>query len=353
MGLPEGILPAELHGAGCPNDRVFKTHAHQLSRGARFAARALCDPLFVTIRIPKVASLTSFTLETIDAQPDQEQLTRIFASNHLDGLITSDGVMVPEGFKDPILTRLITNIDQADDVRSQTHPTRGPDITPTVPEPEASLGQRSALVAVPISGLRFIDWFVPGLIGLGLMSTGLFFVTSRIVQERQAGFFRRLQLTPFRRPDYLIGFFLAFMFICVIQFVLLTLAFCASTGFGINGNLAAWILVGTLGGLSFGSLGLAIASPIRTIETATGISNVFYFPMMFLSGVYFSPTGLPSALRNGLDLLPLSALNNALREIAAGGSLISVGPQLGVLTIWGLASTLFAASFFKWDTESA
>lgn len=350
IGLPAGLLPEELSSASCDVPTGPSHGERGISPGALLAMRLRCDPLFEITPVDLLDKDTAEAGAGSQQRAETRELTRIFASLHLHGLITTDGLLVPKGSGDPVLHRLLTTV--LSPMASNGTATGEGQSENALVETDAAVKKAPSITAVPIAGLRFIDWFVPGLIGLGLMSTGLFFVASRIVQERQAGFFRRLQLTPFRRSDYILGFLIAFLLICFLQTMLLTLAFSLTSGFAINGSAIAWIMAGTLGGLSFGSLGLAIAARIRTVETAAGVSNVFYFPMMFLSGVYFAPAGVPRPVQAIVDLLPLSALNSSLREIAGGGTLGSVGPQLATLLAWVVATTLFAVKTFRWDTEA-
>jgi ABC-type multidrug transport system permease subunit len=137
-----------------------------------------------------------------------------------------------------------------------------------------------------------------------------------------------------------------------VQAVLLTLAFFFSAGFRVQGNLVEFVVWGMAGGVVFGILGLAIAACVKTVQVASGISNLFYFPMMFLCGVYFKTEYFPYAMQPVIKLLPLTALNRGLRAIANGGApLLSLTHEAMVLACWGLASFIFILRFFNWGKE--
>jgi ABC-type multidrug transport system permease subunit len=276
------------------------------------------DPLVIPVPLRRSVNLEN-----------RGELASIFMQGGLDALVTDRGLYVPEaGNGGQLMERLLL--------------TSG----------ESSREGALKAIRVALPGVRFIDWFVPGLLGLGLLSNGLFFVSTRIVLERSTGFFKRLRLSPFKRRSYLIGFASAYSLLCLMQAVLLTLAFFLSSGFRVQGNLAEFILWGTMGGVVFGLLGLAIAARIKTVQVASGISNLFYFPMMFLCGVYFKTEYFPDAMQPLIKLLPLTALNSGLRAIANGGTpLIALTHEATVLTCWALASLLFMLRFFNWGKE--
>ncbi len=276
------------------------------------------DPLLIPVKV---------TISTSDF--DQQNLSRVFMRNSLDALITEKGLFLPEGGNGGVLIeRLLL----------------------TTGTPQQKNGIQTT--RVHLMGQRFLDWFVPGLLGLGLLSSGLFFVAVRVVLERSAGFFKRLKLSPFKRRSYLLGFSSAYALLCVLQTSLLSLAFYLSADFRIQGNIWEFILWGTFGGVVFGLLGLAIAATVKSVPVVSGIANIFYFPMMFLCGVYFRTEYFPAFIQPFIKALPLSALNNGLRAIANGGvSVFSLTQEILILCCWAVICLLFVARFFDWGKE--
>jgi len=116
------------------------------------------------------------------------------------------------------------------------------------------------------------------------------------------------------------------------------------------GNPLTLFIVLTVGMLAFISIGYAIASMAKTTESASGMANVLFFPMIFLSGVYFSVENIPVYLKPIVAFLPLTHLVHALRSVFnEGASLVAVSPQLLILLIWFIICFLFSVYKFKWE----
>lgn len=199
-------------------------------------------------------------------------------------------------------------------------------------------------------GSRYIDWLVPGLLGMNIMSTGLWGVGFAIVQARTKKLLKRLVATPMSKAHYLLShvlsrlLFLALEVVVIIGFAWL---FFAVKVHGALGALAALALVGAL---AFGGLGLLLASRARTIEAVSGLMNLVMLPMWVLSGVFFASTNFPDAMQPFIRVLPLTALNDALRAIVnEGQSIATVGREIAVLAAWGLGSFATSLRLFRWQ----
>jgi ABC-2 type transport system permease protein len=319
FGFP--LLAALLIAPAMNNDvrtrfRIGVQHGAQLSSQLVNGLRT--DPLFT----PVVVTLTP-------SQSVGENLSPVFMKESLDAVITERGIYVPQGGGGGLLMeRLLDGIGR----------------------PPSEI--RMSVSRVPLVGQRFLDWFVPGLIGLGLLSNGLFFVAVRIVLERSTGFFKRLRLSPFRKSSYLGGFAVAYSLLCFLHTSILTGVFFVGAGFRVQGAFFEFVLLGTLGGAVFGLLGLALAARIKTVPVATGVANMFYFPMMFLCGVYFRSESFPEFMQPLVEVLPLTALNSGLRAIANGGaSILSLGRELLVFAVWAAMCAAFVARFFRWGKD--
>jgi ABC-type multidrug transport system permease subunit len=202
---------------------------------------------------------------------------------------------------------------------------------------------------VVVPGSRYVDWLIPGIVGLGVMSTGMWGVGFSIVQARLRKVLKRLAASPMRRRDYLLAQTIARLVFLAPE-VAIPLAFGAlALGMPVNGSIAAIAVVSLAGGLSFTGLGLLIASRPRTIEAVSGILNLAMLPMWVLSGVFFSTANFPAALQPFIQALPLTALNDALRAvILEGAALGTIGGELLVLAVWGVVPFMVALRVFRW-----
>jgi ABC-2 type transport system permease protein len=202
---------------------------------------------------------------------------------------------------------------------------------------------------VSIAGSRYIDWFIPGLIGLSLMSNGMWGIGFPVAMARMRNLLKRLVASPMRKRDYLLAHMFARL-LGVVPEVALPLAFGAlAFDMPINGSWVAIAVVGVIAALSFAALGLLLASRVRTFEAISGLMNIGMIPMWILSGVFFSSANFPRVIQPVIQALPLTATNNALRAIVLdGASLTDVVRELAVLVAWGIGSFLIALRIFRW-----
>jgi ABC-2 type transport system permease protein len=198
-------------------------------------------------------------------------------------------------------------------------------------------------------GARYIDFLVPGLIGMNLMGTGIWSLAFSITNARNRKVLKRLVATPMRRSDYLLSQILGRMVFLVPELVLLTGFGWLVFGVPMRGSLVLFLALCLLGAMSFCGLGLLIASRVSTIEGASGLANLTMMPMWLLSGVFFSAERFPDALQPLIRALPLTALNDALRAVMnEGHGLAQIAPQLGILAAWGVVSFAVALKIFRW-----
>lgn len=213
-------------------------------------------------------------------------------------------------------------------------------------------GETMEVRPVKVKGVSFSDWFAPGMIGLTVLTGGLFGTSFRLTSDREKGLFRRYMLTPFRKSDYVLGFVSSRAVFVVAQSVLLLLLFRLFFGFEVHGSVALFVGLVCLGSLAANLLGAAIASRIQRSEVAGGVANVFFFPMMFLSGVYFRTENFPPWLKCITDFFSLSALNSALRAVAnEGAALGQVGFEIGILLAWCVVCLGVTVLLFDWGEE--
>jgi ABC-type multidrug transport system permease subunit len=203
--------------------------------------------------------------------------------------------------------------------------------------------------AVASVGSRYVDWVIPGLLGMGIMSTGMWSVGFSIATARSRKLLKRLVATPMVRSYYL-GSFIAsrFLFLtleAVVLMVFARLAFDVT----IQGSVAALAVVCIVGALAFGGMALLVVSRARTIEALSGLLNFVMLPMWILSGVFFASSNFPDVAQPVIQALPLTALIDALRAVTNDGqSLANVAPELGILALWGTLSFAVALKIFRW-----
>jgi len=199
-------------------------------------------------------------------------------------------------------------------------------------------------------GSRYIDFLIPGLIGLNLLGTGMWGIGFAIANWRQQRLLRRLIATPMRRSDFLLALLLARLLWLVLE-VGIILAFGALVFHtAVRGSWPAFVLVTLLGTLAFSAIGLLVAVRARTIEAVSGLMNVVQLPMWLLSGSFFTAERFPAMMQPLIQSLPLTLVNNALRAIMnESASLASVLPAAGLLAAWGLVAFFAALRWFRWD----
>jgi ABC-2 type transport system permease protein len=198
-------------------------------------------------------------------------------------------------------------------------------------------------------GSRYIDFLIPGLVGLGLMQSGLWGVGFVIVELRTRRLLKWFVATPMRRGDFLLSFVLARALFLVIELPVLL-------GFGalafdvpMRGSLLLVAAVSVLGSLVFAGLGLLVAARARTVQGVSGLLNVVSTPMFIASGTFFSAARFPDAIQPLILAMPLTALNDALRAVMLDGAGPSgIARELGTLLAWGALSFFVALKRFRW-----
>ncbi len=198
-------------------------------------------------------------------------------------------------------------------------------------------------------GSRYIDFLIPGLLGLNLMSTGMWGVGFSIVTARSQKLLKRLVATPMRKRDYLLAQMLSrIAFLAAEVLVLLGFAWFVFD-VGVRGSILALSLVSFVGAMAFAGMGVLVAARAETVEAVSGLMNFVMLPMWLLSGVFFSADRFPDAAQPFIRALPLTALNDALREVMIeGAGLVPVLPELANLTIWCIVSFVVALKIFRW-----
>jgi len=199
-------------------------------------------------------------------------------------------------------------------------------------------------------GSRYVDFLVPGLLGMNLMGTGMFGVGFSLVVARNGNLLKRFIASPVRRSDLLAAQLLSRLTLLVPEVALLLGFACGMLGVPQRGS---WLLLGgivLLGAIAFAGVGLLTASRARTIEGVSGIMNFVMVPMWIGSGVFFSTERFPAVAQPFVQALPLTALIDALRAvILEGAGAPAVAGELLILTAWGVAAFAVALRIFRWQ----
>ena len=199
------------------------------------------------------------------------------------------------------------------------------------------------------AGSRYIDFLLPGLIGMNIMGGGLFGVGFVLVDMRVRKLFKRLLATPMRRADFLFAILCARLLFLIPEMLSLLLIGHFFFKVPIYGNVLLLVLVIVVGALMFNSIGLLIGCRTEKTETASGLMNLVMLPMYLLSGVFFSSRRFPEEIQPFIQALPLTQLNDALREVMLEGlSLGEIGWRLLIMLGWTAVCLPLALRWFRW-----
>ena len=200
-----------------------------------------------------------------------------------------------------------------------------------------------------LTGGRYIDFLLPGLIGTNLMGGGLFGVGFLIVDMRVRKLLKRFLATPMKKTDFMLAIMLSRLMFTLLDIAILLVAGALFFQLKVYGNWIALMIVILAGGLCFAGLGLVIASRAKTLESGSGLLNAIMLPMYLLSGVFFSSSNFPDWAQPVIQALPLTALNDGMRSIInEGRGFDALGYPLLVLGTWGIGSFLLALKLFRW-----
>lgn len=207
----------------------------------------------------------------------------------------------------------------------------------------------SATVPITSEGGRYIDFLIPGLLGLTIMTTSLHGIAMTIVSNRKENLLKRYLVTPLRTYEYIVSHLLGRLLILGIEFTVLALGGFLIFHFKIFGNVMEYIAFAILGTAAFTSIALLCAARTRSTPMIAGLTNLISLPMMMLSGVFFSRNNFPGWLKSATEYLPLTALNDGLRKIALEGlSLNELGFEIAVLGLYAAIPAILSAKLFRW-----
>lgn len=219
---------------------------------------------------------------------------------------------------------------------------------------QTAAGRRDVMKAkeqrVTEQGSRYIDFLVPGLLGMNLMGTGMWGIGFSVVNARLRKLLKRLIATPMRKSHYLLAQLLMRMAFLVLEVAILIAFAWIFFGVRVRGSLLLFTLICFLGGWAFAGIGILVASRAKTLEAVSGLMNFVMVPMWICSGVFFSYERFPEAAKPFIRALPLTALNDALRGVMNDGfGIAAVAPQIGVLVAWSVVGYVVGLKIFRWQ----
>jgi ABC-2 type transport system permease protein len=218
---------------------------------------------------------------------------------------------------------------------------------------ETAAGRRDVLASqdefVHETGARYIDFVIPGLLGMNLMGSAIWGMGFSIVEARQKKLLKRMVASPMPRWQYMASFILSRLGMLVIE-VVVFVGF-ARIAFGVptRGSIVDLGVICLITSLSFSALGLLIASRAKTMEAASGLMNLVMLPMWILSGVFFSATRFPAVIQPLVRALPLTAAIDALRSnMLQGIGLNHLMMPVVILLAWLVVPFAVTMKIFRW-----
>jgi ABC-2 type transport system permease protein len=205
-------------------------------------------------------------------------------------------------------------------------------------------------IGVKTNNLTYIDFLLPGIIGLSIMQLGIFSVAFAFISYKTTGALRRIQATPTHPLYFITAQAITRLLMGIAQVVLLLGLGVALFKFQLLGSLALFMFISILGELVFLAFGFAVAGYAKNENQAAPLSQLITFPMIFLSGTFFPRDAFPSWLRSITDYFPLTYLADALRKVSNdGATLFQVGGDVIGLIVWGIIMFAITVKVFRWE----
>ncbi|HEY3419754.1 MAG TPA: ABC transporter permease [Methanomassiliicoccales archaeon] len=199
-------------------------------------------------------------------------------------------------------------------------------------------------------GLSYIDFFLPGIMGMTIMTTCTLYMQGLQSRFRSTGIFRKLATTPFTRMEWLLSHVLWYTVVCFMSIAAIMIVGMLAFNVHMTLTIEAVALI-VVGAAMFTGLGMLLSRFAKDEETANAAASAVTFPMMFLSGSFFPLEQMPSYLQEVSKVLPLTYLNNGLRDTMVYANSSSAIGNLAVISVIALAFILLGAYISKWKEE--
>jgi len=217
---------------------------------------------------------------------------------------------------------------------------------------DAALGGTIEKGEISGDAIRYVDWVLPGILGMNMMFSCLFGVGYVVVRYRKNGFLKRLQATPLRPVEFIIAQIASRMTLVLVVSTFIYTSTHIILDTRMEGSYLTLLLIAILGAITLVSMGLMVASRVTSEELAGGLLNLINWPMMLLSGVWFSLEGAGSAVQNAAKMFPLTHILDAARAVMLDGAgLLDIAPQLAALLVMTALFLGIGAGFFRWNQD--
>ncbi len=219
---------------------------------------------------------------------------------------------------------------------------------------QADATQTAAIEKSQVSGdaIRYVDWVLPGILGMNMMFSCLFGVGYVVVRYRKNGFLKRLRATPLRPLEFIIAQVASRMVLIMTITVFVYTGTHLLLGTRMEGNYLLLLLIALLGAIALVSLGLLVAARVTSEELAGGLLNAINWPMMLLSGVWFSLEAAGPIVQQAAKIFPLTHIIDAARAVMLDGAgLGDILPNLAVLAVMSVVFLGLGARFFRWGPD--
>ncbi len=198
-------------------------------------------------------------------------------------------------------------------------------------------------------GSRYIDFLIPGLVGMNLLGTGVWGLGYYVVNARSNKLLKRMIAAPMRKSDFLLAQIFGRLIFLVPEVGILLVFAAWVLDVPVRGSLLALGAITFTAAMTFAGLGLLVGSRARTVEGVSGLMNVVIFPLWLLSGIFFSTSRFPDSMQPVIQALPLTAVNDALRAVMIdGASFAAIGGEFAIVVGWGVAVFAAALALFRW-----
>ena len=203
--------------------------------------------------------------------------------------------------------------------------------------------------AINVPGTRYIDFLVPGLVALSIMTSSLFGIGATIVVNRRENLLKRYLVTPMQPTAYILSHVVGRFFILAVELAAILIGGLAMFKFQVHGNIFSFIAFAMLGAAAFTAIAILCGSRTSNMAVMNGMTNLISVPMMIVAGVWFARANFPTWIAGPAQLLPLTALVDGLRRIALeGATLANVASEAMVLIVYLVAAIIASRKLFKW-----
>ena len=217
---------------------------------------------------------------------------------------------------------------------------------------DADAGGRMQQAQISGEPIRYVDWVLPGILGMNMMFSCLFGVGYVVVRYRKNGFLKRLRATPLRPHEFIVAQVASRLMLVLIVTAFVYTATHLILGTRMDGSYLTLLLVTVVGCISMVSLGLLIAARVTSEELAGGLLNMISWPMMILSGVWFSLEGAGPAVQGLAKIFPLTHVLDAARAVMLdGATFVDIAPSMIVLTLLSFVFLGLGAHYFRWGPD--